>query len=335
MSSKFCLRLAQRLVLGPNLRLLLTIHHREVIQPCLLVLLCLHGEVDDAGGITASARSQHSSAFSSSIFSPSSIKWMIGKSSTYSFVFDFLSLRLLEPLEVLGGHGGFASLGFRLLYHVHALLLLNPGLVREVLDREMSQLGRRSLLLSRTWPRTSQAKVAGTEASCDATWSNSLMDLDYDSNLLSNDPEYDGLNWNRILYENYLSVVVPVVAAKGDDKQHGCTILADIAVFQALSKWVAESKYRSNPEGFQRLIYPGERRRRRHGPVDKREGVLTRVWVKARAKATAYGRDPLISSLSTVYSAVHPCKLFVSRLLKLWSDLEVDLRQAELERETR
>ncbi|KAL7547555.1 hypothetical protein ACHAWF_010834 [Thalassiosira exigua] len=84
-----------------------------------------------------------------------------------------------------------------------------------------------------------------------------IMDLDYDPNLLLNDLEFDGLNWNRILYENYLSVVVPVIAAKGHDKQHGCTILADIAVLQALSKRVAKSKYWSNPGGFQRLVDTG------------------------------------------------------------------------------
>ncbi|KAL7547556.1 hypothetical protein ACHAWF_010835 [Thalassiosira exigua] len=63
------------------------------------------------------------------------------------------------------------------------------------------------------------------------------------------------------------------------------------------------------------------------------EQVLT--GARARAKAMTYGRDPLISSLLTVYSAVHPRKLFISGLPKLWSDLEVDLRRAELERETR
>ncbi|KAL7546632.1 hypothetical protein ACHAWF_009965 [Thalassiosira exigua] len=134
--------------------------------------------------------------------------------------------------------------------------------------------------------------------------SNSLMDLDYDPNLLSNDPEIDGLNWNKILYEKYLSVLVPAVAAKGDDEQHGSTVLADIAVLQALSKrvhygkFVAESKYRSNPEGFQRLVDAGD--------ADGVMALLTnakveeQVLTRARLKATTYGRDPLISSLPTV-----------------------------------
>ena len=133
--------------------------------------------------------------------------------------------------------------------------------------------------------------------------SNSLSELDY-PNLLSNDPAISGLNWNKILYDKYLSVVVPAISAKGDDEQYGSAVIADIAALQALSKrvhfgkFVAESKYRSNPSGFQKLVDAGDA-----------EGVMAlltnakveeQVLTRARLKATTYGREPLMSSLPSV-----------------------------------
>ena len=79
-----------------------------------------------------------------------------------------------------------------------------------------------------------------------------------------NDSAINKLNWNKVLYDKYISVIVPAIADKGDDEQHGSTVLADIAALQALSKrihfgkFVAESKYQSNPEGFQKIVDQGD-----------------------------------------------------------------------------
>jgi chorismate mutase len=123
--------------------------------------------------------------------------------------------------------------------------------------------------------------------------------LDY-PNLLSNDPSINSLNWNPILYQKYINVIVPAIAAKGDDEQYGSTCVSDTAALQALSKrihygkFVAESKYLSNPEGFQRLV-----------DADDAEGVMElltnakveeQVLTRARLKATTYGREPMLSS---------------------------------------
>ena len=99
----------------------------------------------------------------------------------------------------------------------------------------------------------------------------------------------------------YLDVVIPRLCEDGDDQQHGSSVMADIAVLQALSrrvhygKFVAESKYRSDPDGYQRLVDRGD---------DKgvmalltNEAVEKKVCRRARLKAATYGREPLLSSL--------------------------------------
>mmetsp|Transcript_21045 Transcript_21045/g.34729 ORF Transcript_21045/g.34729 Transcript_21045/m.34729 type:complete len:380 (+) Transcript_21045:112-1251(+) len=129
---------------------------------------------------------------------------------------------------------------------------------------------------------------------------NDSMDhLDY-PDLLSNDPAINALNWNPILYEKYINVIVPAISANGDDEQYGSTCVTDTAALQALSKrihygkFVAESKYLSNPEGFQELVDAGDA-----------EGVMKlltnakveeQVLTRARLKATTYGREPMLSS---------------------------------------
>jgi len=132
---------------------------------------------------------------------------------------------------------------------------------------------------------------------------NSLSELDYPS-LLSSDPSVSGLNWNKIVYDKYLSVIRPAIATKGDDEQYGSTVISDIAALQALSKrvhygkFVAESKYRSNPEGFQQLVDAGDA----DGVMEllTNAKVEEQVLTRARLKATTYGREPLMSSLPKV-----------------------------------
>ena len=128
------------------------------------------------------------------------------------------------------------------------------------------------------------------------TRTNSLSKLDYPE-LLSNMETLNSLNWNPILYEKYLRLIVPAVTQKGDDEQYGSTVLADIAVLQALSKrihygkFVAESKYRSDPEGFQKLVDANDA----VGVMKllTNEKVEEQVLTRARLKASTYGREPI------------------------------------------
>jgi len=132
---------------------------------------------------------------------------------------------------------------------------------------------------------------------------NSLSKLDY-PDLLSACPETDNLNWNSILYKKYLNLIVPAITVQGDDEQYGSAVLADINVLQALSKrihygkFVAESKYRSDPEGFQRLVDAGDA----DGVMKllTNEKVEEQVLTRARLKATTYGREPLLAAMPKV-----------------------------------
>lgn len=94
---------------------------------------------------------------------------------------------------------------------------------------------------------------------------------------------------------------MPSITKAGDDEQHGSAVLADIIVLQALSKrvhygkFVAESKYRSNPEEYQRLVDAGD--------ADGVMALLTnapveeRVLRRSKIKAATYGQEPLMTQL--------------------------------------
>ena len=128
-----------------------------------------------------------------------------------------------------------------------------------------------------------------------------LPDLDYPTDLLSMVGGASSINFNKILLEKYQSWILPIMAQPGDDEQHGSSVCCDIAVLQALSrrvhygKFVAESKYRSDPENYQRLVDAND--------ADGVMALLTNVPVekkvlqRARLKAATYGREPLLSSL--------------------------------------
>lgn len=131
-----------------------------------------------------------------------------------------------------------------------------------------------------------------------------LNPLDYPDDLLSSTGGAADVNFNEILLKKYIDVVVPSIAGEGDDEQYGSTVLADIAVLQALSrrvhygKFVAESKYRSDPEGYQKLVDNNDA-----------EGVMKlltnakveeQVLRRARLKAATYGREPMLSSLPPI-----------------------------------
>lgn len=131
-----------------------------------------------------------------------------------------------------------------------------------------------------------------------------LPQLQYPEGLLSSEGGACDVNFNNRLLKKYISDVVPKVCKEGDDEQHGSTTLCDIAVLQALSrrvhygKFVAESKYRSDPEGYKRLI-----------ALNDADGVMAlltdtiveeKVLRRARLKAATYGSEPLLTELPPI-----------------------------------
>jgi len=131
------------------------------------------------------------------------------------------------------------------------------------------------------------------------------QDLEYDSGLLSDVGGASNINFNEILLKKYINNVVPSICAKGDDEQHGSCVLNDIAVLQALSKrihygkFVAESKYLGDPEGYQALVDANDA----EGVMKllTNEAVELKVLRRARLKAATYGTEPLLADLPPLY----------------------------------
>lgn len=131
-----------------------------------------------------------------------------------------------------------------------------------------------------------------------------LSVLQYPDGLLSSEGGACNVNFNNRLLKKYIDVIVPRVCKHGDDEQHGSTTLCDIAVLQALSrrvhygKFVAESKYRSDPEEYKRLV-----------ALNDADGVMAlltdaqveeKVLRRARLKAATYGSEPLLTELPPI-----------------------------------
>lgn len=113
------------------------------------------------------------------------------------------------------------------------------------------------------------------------------------------------MNFNEILLKKYVQEVVPSICQAGDDEQHGSTALCDVAVLQALSKrvhygkFVAESKYLADPEGYQKLVDAGDA----EGVMKllTNEEVEAKVLRRARLKAATYGTEPLLAQLPPLH----------------------------------
>jgi chorismate mutase len=131
-----------------------------------------------------------------------------------------------------------------------------------------------------------------------------LPDLQYSKELLSTENGAANVNFNKRLLQTYISNIVPAVCRIGDDEQHGSTALCDIAVLQAISrrvhygKFVAESKYRSDPNAYQALV-----------DANDAQGVMAlltdpvveeKVLRRARLKAATYGSEPLLAELPPI-----------------------------------
>jgi chorismate mutase len=128
--------------------------------------------------------------------------------------------------------------------------------------------------------------------------------LDYPQDLLSGNGGANEVNFNPVLLQKYINVIVPSITKSGDDEQYGSSVLADTAVLQALSrrvhygKFVAESKYRSDPDAYQKLV-----------DDNNAEGVMAlltnasvekKVLRRARLKAATYGTEPLLAQLPKI-----------------------------------
>lgn len=112
----------------------------------------------------------------------------------------------------------------------------------------------------------------------------------------------------RLIYEEE---IIPHICGAGDDKQYGSSSMCDVTCLQALSKrihygkFVAESKYRSDPARF-RLLCKAKDMESLKELITKSEvekNVLSRVRLKAETycqELTGEGGDPKIDPMIVV-----------------------------------
>ena len=73
-------------------------------------------------------------------------------------------------------------------------------------------------------------------------------------------PCAEAINLNNLIMDLYLQELVPGITEPGDDNNYGSAAMQDVLCLQALSKrihygkFVAEAKFRADPEQYQRLI---------------------------------------------------------------------------------
>lgn len=73
-------------------------------------------------------------------------------------------------------------------------------------------------------------------------------------------PCAEAINLNNVIKDLYLHELVPGITEPGDDNNYGSAAMQDVLCLQALSKrihygkFVAEAKFRAEPELYQRLI---------------------------------------------------------------------------------
>ena len=113
----------------------------------------------------------------------------------------------------------------------------------------------------------------------------------------------NNINHNGQVMRFYLGTVLPSICEEGDDENWGSSALCDVSALQLLSKrihygkFVAESKFRSEPRKFSEAI--------RARDVAALTAFITKplveeqVLARVRQKAAAYGRPPLPSAQSS------------------------------------
>lgn len=110
------------------------------------------------------------------------------------------------------------------------------------------------------------------------------------------------VNVNTEIMGWYTSNVISRLCVDGDDEQHGSSVLCDILAMQAISrrihfgKFVAESKFLSDPDGYTDLVTKGD--------VAGILALLTNTEVERKVlrrshlKASTYGQDVSVSDTS-------------------------------------
>ncbi|KAI1820829.1 chorismate mutase [Xylaria intraflava] len=149
------------------------------------------------------------------------------------------------------------------------------------------------------------------------------------------------LNYPRILHPNdvnvneqikkfYVEEFLPAACPDfgredgGESAEHyGSTATCDIACLQALSrrihfgKFVAESKFQSEPERFTKMIQDGDREA--IGDAITKPAVEKQVLARLRVKAQAYGTDPSSTDANS------PSKINVDAVVRMYETFVIPI----------
>lgn len=138
----------------------------------------------------------------------------------------------------------------------------------------------------------------------------------------------------KIYIEKFLPALCPDFGRedRGEAQEnYGSAATSDFACLQALSrrihygKFVAESKYQSDPEKYKRLIKANDRAGIEESITNK--AVEKSVLARLRLKALTYGKDPSISD-----GAEEHVKINVDAVVAMYEDFVIPLtKEVEVE----
>ncbi|KAG1048513.1 hypothetical protein G6F46_008514 [Rhizopus delemar] len=154
-----------------------------------------------------------------------------------------------------------------------------------------------------------------------------LPPLQYDEFLYRNE-----INVNSVIMDMYIKYILPVICKKEDDNNYGSSATKDIEALQALSKrihfgkFIAESKFRSNPAEYIQLALAEDRKKIDELLTNKK--VEEQVLERLRRKALVYGQTLDEEQEGTSKHLRIPVELVVE-LYKRWvipltKEVEVD-----------
>ncbi|KID99205.1 chorismate mutase, partial [Metarhizium majus ARSEF 297] len=167
----------------------------------------------------------------------------------------------------------------------------------------------------------------------DAVQTPILKPLNYPKILHPND-----VNVNDKIKKFYIEKFLPAVCPdfgrqdRGESQEnYGSAATSDFACLQALSrrihfgKFVAESKYRSDPETYKKLILANDRPGIAESITNK--AVEKSVLARLRLKALTYGKDPSVSDDSDEH-----IKIDVDAVVAMYEDFVIPLtKEVEVE----
>lgn len=150
----------------------------------------------------------------------------------------------------------------------------------------------------------------------------------------------DEVNINREIMDFYVNRIVPRVACATGDQPENCgsVSVCDVECLQALSrrihfgKFVAEAKYKADPELYRQLILAKDVK----GIEDSitNSAVEEKILLRLKEKAEAYGTDPTLKWTQAQQLKVDPemvVQLYKEYVIPLTKKVEVDYLLRRLE----